>query len=737
MTRRRHLLVTLGLGLAASALALAAVRTGFVAPVEGVAVDLLMRLRGERPADPRIAVCLIDGESVDRYGRWPWRRTLMASLVDRLSGAGARVVAFDVAFSEPSLSGPGFDLRGDDADLARALGQARERGTATELAFFFRRRPEPEVVLGAEAGGAGGPAGTAAPLRGDPANLLPATFDLVKGDPAAFAVAEYPSAEPNLDLFARAATSQGFVTGERETGVSRRQALAARFRGEIYPSLPLRAVALLTGAKLELAPDREGLPLLRVGDRAAEVDGRGRLWVAYPGGAESFRTYPVWRVIEGQVGRDELAGKLVFVGASEVGIGDFTATPFGAEVPGVLVQAAVADNLLGGRFLREAGAPRLLSFLALLAFGPGVALLVAAFERRRVVGSLVAVATVLLWPVVAYVAFARGGWHLEVVAPMAAAALALAAAFPYQVRTVDAQARQIRKTFEHYVSQAVVEEMLRHPERVKLGGERREMTVLFSDIRGFTSIAEGLDSEELVGLLNRFFTPMTRLVQAEGGTLDKYMGDALMAFYGAPVAQPDHALRACRAAIAMRSRLAELNAEWQAEGRLPAGVALGIGIGLNSGPMSVGNMGSEEVFDYTVIGDAVNLGSRIEGLNKLYKTEILASETTVRATSRISRGEIAFRELDRVRVKGKAEAVALFEVMGRRPLPAEAEALLAGFAEALALYRERRFEAAEEGFGALAAAGDSPSRVLADRCRHLGRHGAPADWEPVETLTTK
>ncbi len=726
MSRRLHLGVTLGIGLAASVLALAAVRTGFVAPVEGVAVDLLMRLAGERPVDPRIAVCLIDGESVDRYGRWPWRRTRIVELIERLRAAGARTVAFDVAFSEPSLFGDGFDLRADDEALARAL--SRRPGPATVLAYFFKDPAEDAAPPGQAPHAEAAP-----PLRGDPRNIAPTTL-VVEGDPDVLDVTRFRAVEPNLDLFAGAATSQGFVTGERESGVSRRQALVATFEGRVYPSLPLRAVALFTGRQLALAPDRRGLPEILLGDETVEVDERGRLWVAYPGGRKAFRTFPVWRVIEGRVGRAELAGKLVFVGASEVGIGDFTATPFGAELPGVLVQAAVADNLLGRRFLREAGMPRFLSFLALLVFGPGAAFLVAAFERRRLAGSLVAVAGVLLWPVVAFVAFAEAGWHLEMVAPMAAAALALAAAFPYQVRTVDAQARQIRKTFEQYVSQAVVEEMLRHPERVKLGGERREMTVLFSDIRGFTSIAESLDSEELVALLNRFFTPMTRLVQAEGGTLDKYMGDALMAFYGAPIAQPDHALRACRAAVAMRGRLAELNAEWQAEGRLAAGVALGIGIGLNSGPMSVGNMGSEEVFDYTVIGDAVNLGSRIEGLNKLYHTEILASESTVRAAGR---GDVAFRELDRVRVKGKKEAVALFEIVGRRPLPPEIEARLARFAEALALYRERRFEAAAEGFGALAAEDDPPSRILAERCRQLARHGAPADWEPVETLTSK
>jgi adenylate cyclase len=258
--------------------------------------------------------------------------------------------------------------------------------------------------------------------------------------------------------------------------------------------------------------------------------------------------------------------------------------------------------------------------------------------------------------------------------------------------------------------------------------------VLFSDIRGFTSISERMSSEELVQVLNQYFTPMTRLVLAEGGTLDKYMGDALMAFFGAPVALPDHAARGCRAALAMKVKLAELNAGWRAEGKLPEGAGLGIGIGLNSGDMSVGNMGSEDVFDYTVIGDNVNLGSRIEGLNKLYGTEVLVSAATVAAAGVEA---FLFRELDRVRVKGKTEPVAILELMAERPAPRELEERARRFARALALYRDRRFEEAASAFEALAAEGDGPAATVAKRARHLAREGAPADWEPVETLTSK
>jgi adenylate cyclase len=734
---RRALAVTLALGLAASLLALALVVSAVFAPVEGVVVDTFMRLRGPRSADARVVVCLIDEGSVDRYGRWPWPRTLLAELVDRLAEAGARVIAFDVVFSEASRHDETVDLRSEDEALALAI----ERSGNVVLSFFWRegRRSVPAP------GGSPPPEGPR--FRADPANVLPTAFDVVAGDPESFPVPEYPAVEPNLDLFAAAAASQGYTTNRRESGVSRRQGLAARYAGEVYPALPLRAVQRLTGGTLELARNPRGLPVVRLAGREVEVDETGRLWVSYPGGAGSFRRYPAHEVLEAGLPPGELDGAIVFVGASEVGIGDVTATPFGVEIPGVLVQAAVADNLLDGRFLRESGAPRLVSFLALLLVGPLVAFLVAAIERH-LVGSLVAITLVVGWPAAAFVAFLQLGWHLEVVGPMAAGVLALVASLRYQVGTVEARARQIRRTFARFVSEAIVEEMLRHPERVKLGGERRELTVLFSDIRGFTSISERMSSEELVQVLNQYFTPMTRLVLAEGGTLDKYMGDALMAFFGAPVALPDHAARACRAALAMRSKLAELNAGWRAEGKLPEGAALGIGVGLNSGEMSVGNMGSEDVFDYTVIGDNVNLGSRIEGLNKLYGTDVLASEATALAAqaapggptgggARAAGAGFLFRELDRVRVKGKKEPVAIYELMAERPAPPELEDRAARFAEALAHYRSRRFEEAAAAFQALADDGDPPAAALARRAARLATEGAPEGWEPVETLTSK
>lgn len=713
---RHPLAVTVALGAAASLLVLGLVATGVTAPVEEVAVDLLVRLRGERPVDPRIVVVDVDAASVDQLGRWPWPRTVLAGLTDRLAEAGARVVAFDVVLSEPSRPPHGDE----DAELARAID-----GSDNVLLSFFLLPEE----RGSETAG-----GT---FRVDPEIVQPSALLSAGPTDQLRHLASYEGVEPSLPLFVDAARGQGFTTNERQRGISRHYRLVAERRDFVYPSLPLAAVAAYTGTFAEVTVGSRGLPVVLLGGEAVTLDPHGRLWVSYAGPGRPFPTVSVADLLAGDSLAPELArildDALVFVGASETGIGDFTATPFGTEVPGVDVHATVADNLLRRSYLVDSGAPVLLSLLALLLMGPLVAWLVAVFARN-LTGSLWAAALLALWPVVAFLALVGPGWHLQVVPPVAAGTLALLAALRYQVGTVDARSRQIRATFSRYVSESVVEEMLRDPDRVRLGGESREMTVLFSDIRGFTSISERMGPEDLVQVLNQFFTPMTRLVLDHGGTLDKYMGDALMALFGAPVFHPDHAVRACRAALAMRETLPGLNDGWRRAGVLPEGGSVDIGIGLNTGTMAVGNMGSEEVFDYTVIGDAVNLGSRIEGLNKPYRTQILVSEETAKAAG----DGFLFRELDRVQVKGKDEAVGLYELLAEQPAPPEAVESARRFAETLELFRGRRFAEAAEAFAALEAdEGGGPAGVLAERCRGLANGPVPEGWVAVERLTSK
>jgi adenylate cyclase len=705
--------------------------------VELLAMDGMMALRGRQPADRRLAIVAIDAASIDELGQWPWSRARMAELVERLAAGGARVIALDLVFAEPSRRDAAIDLTWEDEALAAAIKQAGN----VVLGFYFRREEGRREEGRREEVGGGTASPASAGSEGRSANLHSAAIEQVVSEPAGgFSVPGRPVAEPNLDLFAAAAASQGFFSNERRArGVLRHYDLVVAHDGRYYPALALRAVERFLGGGLRLAPASGRVPELLLAGRPVETDERAALWVNYRGPAGTYPTLPAADVLAGRHSPDALRDRLVFVGATEVGLGDLQATPLGGEMPGVEVHAQVADNLLNGSFVRDSGREAVVSLAALLVMGPLVAWLVARV-RRHLAGSLAAIGLVVAWPLACYAAFVAGGRHLEVTAPAAAGLAALVATLRYQVGWVDRRARQIRRLFERYVAPAVVEELLKDPERVALGGERRTLTVLFSDLRGFTDLAENLDSQRVARLLNRFFTPMTRVVLAAGGTLDKYMGDALMAFFGAPIAQADHASRACRAALGMRAELARLNAGWQRSGELPSGVALALGIGLSTGEMTVGNLGSEEVFDYTVIGDSVNLGSRVEGLNKLYGTTVLATEATAKAAG----DGFLFREIDRVRVKGKTAAVTLYELMAAEPAAPRDRQRALRFEAGLAAYRNREFLKAERLFASIVedlvgdkGGDDGPARLLAERCRRLRAEPPPADWDAVETLTSK
>lgn len=705
--RLSNLMIALAIGLAASLTAAVLLLTRVLEPMEAQATDLLMRMRGSAPADPRVVICDIDADSIDRYGRFPWPRSRIAELIDRLSADGAEVIALDVIFSEPSS--PAED---------QALTDAIARSGRVVLGYFFRRQPPKALPVFAS--------------QAHPDNIAASAVEPVSDPRAGFYIPRRLAVEPNLDLFAEAADAQGFFSHDRESGVLRHYDLLINYEESFYPSLALQAVGRYLRAPIVLA-QQGALPEIKIGEHRIEADEAGSLWVNYRGPVGTFHTVPAVEVLEGRAPANSFRSRLVFVGSSETGIGDFHSTPFSTETPGVEVHATVADNLLNGSYIYDSGFQVFISLLALLLLGPLVALLVVIVERH-LYGSLLAMVLVLAWPLGCYLVFATSGWHLQIVSPMAAGVLALVGALRFRVGFVEKTARQIKSTFQHYVSKSVVEEMLRHPEQVKLEAQRRDMTVLFSDIRGFTSISETLDPQVLVSLLNEFFTAMTRYVLDQGGTLDKYMGDALMAFFGAPLSQPDHAVRACRAALAMGASLQRLNAGWHERGILPRELSLGIGIGLNSGEMSVGNVGSEEVFGYTVIGDNVNLGSRLEGLNKDYGTCVIASESTASAAREL----FLFRELDWVRVKGKRRPVGIYEVLDVLPADSRSLERAERFAQGLAAYRARDFTAAATIFSDLAERlDDGPAKLFCERCRNFRKEPPPDGWDGVEVRTSK
>ena len=408
---------------------------------------------------------------------------------------------------------------------------------------------------------------------------------------------------------------------------------------------------------------------------------------------------------------------------------DMFATPVAIQMPGAEVHATILDALLRNRFVADpfAGRAALLGLCALA----GVLIAVALYRMGPIASSASAVAAALLLAALGYLALARGHFRLPVVSPIAAVVGTYAATAAYRFALSNRERRLIKRAFQHYVAPAIVEQMLNDPSRLKLGGEEYEVTVLFSDLEGFTTLSERLSPSELSARLGKYFSAMLQELMAERGTLDKLIGDAIMVYFGCPIADGRHAQQACRGALAMQRRMIELNAQWAAAG-LPQ---LRTRVGVNTGRAVAGNMGTETIFNYTILGDCVNLASRLEGVNKEYGTLVLVGEDTWTRVKEDFEG----RELDWIRVKGKTRPVAIFELAAEGgALDARRRALFDRYAEALACYRAARWTEADRLLREILVTDpdDGPSRTLLERCAYYQEHPA-GDWDGVHAMKTK
>jgi adenylate cyclase len=459
------------------------------------------------------------------------------------------------------------------------------------------------------------------------------------------------------------------------------------------------------------------------------LDNQSRLIVHYINSPKhSFPTYSAADVIDGKIKPEQLAGRLILVGSTAPDLHDEQLVPTSVTqpMPGVEIHASVLDTLLKKDYLREF--PIVFSALWLILIGVIFGFLIPKLKARWSIPL-----AFVLWivsMVAAFVLFDRG-WIADVLWPTITVILGFAAVMLERRIAAEYQKREIRNAFSRYVTESVVESILSDPSKLKLGGERRKMSVLFSDIRGFTSISEGLRPEKLVEIMNKYLSRMTDEVFKHEGVLDKYIGDAVMAFWNAPFDQPDHAKRAVETALDMLSALKEMNAT-----KAFGDVELKIGVGVNTGEMVVGNMGSEERFDYTVIGDSVNLGSRLESLTKEYGVCLLITES---ARQELNNGYL-LRQVDLVAVKGKKEPVKIFEVMKRSKNASQADKqIVKKFEDALAAYFAKDFPQAVQLTSELLAERpeDGPSKTLKSRAEHFIQEPPPADWNGVWVMTKK
>jgi len=537
----------------------------------------------------------------------------------------------------------------------------------------------------------------------------------------------------NLACLNDSALSEGFFNNlPDDDGVTRRGSLLIRYGNMLYPSLALEMVREgLQAEPPKLVSNTPGVGVtgLVLGERTLPVTQRGQLCIRFRGPPKTFRYVSAVDVLRGRVPAETLAGKYVLVGTSATGLLDQRATPFSPAFPGVEINANIIDNILAGdAMVYDRGLDLGLSVAFVALFGVMLAAVLAYLGPRT--GALCGVLFLLLMAYGNYRVFFLHGrlvGSTYVVASLIVVFIGVSVAnYFFEGR----RKRFLQGAFSRYVSEDIVAAILAHPEKLSLEGEERELTVLFSDIRGFTGISEAMTARQLSAFLNEYLSAMTEIIMERGGTVDKFIGDAIMAFWGAPLPDGAHAPHAVAAALAMRRRLAEMQPRWVERGLPP----IDIGIGLNTGVVSVGNMGSNTRFSYTVMGDAVNLASRLEGLTRIYDTGMLISEATRRAA-----GEGFFcRAIDLVRVKGKREPVALFEPLAEGSPPDDVRAEAAAFAEALACYRGRDFGGCRERLRVLQQAHPrSLYRLYLDRAELFLKAPPPADWDGVFTFTTK
>jgi len=741
--------VTLILGVVLLVALLFRTQAPFLDLIELKTYDMRMASSASASPSAAIALAVIDERSLEREGRWPWPRSKIAGLVDALSRDGAKVIGFDIAFVEPDensqlalidalarelqarrVSNPQLsDLLAEarhnaDNDQALAAALANSRATVV-LGYFFQ---ENAADLGYQL--------PASEIARRMELLAPSRYPFVhyrSTDSTVKPVVSAYAPEVNLDTLVRSAASSGYFTMRNDRdGVLRWMPMAIRFGDDLFPPLSvLCAWHFLDQPQLTVKAGAHGMQGIQMGERLIPTDEAGRVLINYAGPPRTFPHFSATDVLRGAIPPGTFKNRLVLLGATAVGTYDLKSTPVHAVYPGIEVHASVIDNLLGSGFVHRAWWS---DFYDLFAIAALPALIGIALPRIGVVRGL-ALAVMLsgVYIAAAYWVFAQARIWLNLVYPLLALSLTYVSLGTHYYVTEQRERRRIKETFKQYLTPDVMEEMLKDPERLQLGGEEKTLTVLFCDLEGFTEYAESSKPGELIGILSEYYDRMTEQVFEQQGTLIQYTGDELFALFGAPVDQPDHARRACATALALREARRVLGDQWEATGR----PRLKARTGLNTGPMLVGNLGSKYRFSYGVLGDNVNLGSRLEGLNKTYGTEILVGDNTVRLLGDAFR----LREVDLVRVKGKREAVRIHELLAAADtkLPGAQEKALALYQEGLRAYRDQRWDEALALFMQCLSLwpADGPAQTMALRCH--GYKAAPpgTDWDGVFDQRTK
>lgn len=691
-------------------------RFPFLKSIELKTYDAKFRWRGTRPIQKNIVIVAIDDKSIEMFGRWPWNRAILAEGLERILDGKPKLVAFDMVFSEK-------DPTSADSDpIFSGVIQKSEAPVLLGYFFYFLKRD-------------------IAALNTDWEKQFEAVFD--SKITAKISTVPYPPEEiptglgikSSIEPYAKATRNHGFFDISSDVdGVIRKTHLIGKHKNTLFPSFGLKTASLIENKDIVVQFGNEGIEKIRLGGDELPTNERGELWINFSGPAQTFfpqtfQTHSFADLYHRAIDTRQFRDKIVIFGVTAKAVSDLRTTPTSASMPGVELNATIAENILNRNFLIRPNQAFALEIALIILFG--------ILFYPLLLSKLNSIASALAFFILLAACHAIDQKFLFEKGLVANSFLVSSHLFfvfltstIYKYFVQEKKTRQTRAAFQHYVSPAVVNEILKHPDQLALGGEKRRLTVLFSDIRNFTSISEKTEPAKLTQLLNTYLTEMTNIVYEHQGMLDKYVGDELMALYGAPLKTPTHAQDACLSAIEMIQKLPKVKEVWAKEGISE----LNIGIGIHTGEMIVGNMGSTKIFDYTVIGDSVNLGSRLEGTNKIYGTCIIISQEVYNEVA----GRIFCRELDFIRVRGKKEPVRIYEVFTEKPDNSFAQ-MLNHYVRGLTLYRNQKWQDAANTFEQILKIfpNDGPSRALLERCRLSLQSPPPKEWDGVFTMTVK
>ncbi|HKI99622.1 MAG TPA: CHASE2 domain-containing protein [bacterium] len=713
-------------------------------------VDFIIKNRPVQPHTDVVAIATIDSKSVDKYGRWPWPRSRMADLVAALNDYyKVGTIGFDIVFSEPEHD-TGISVIDKYKDLFASLGFPRSARTNRFMEMLDKTKTEldgdaqfgselakrKDSVLGYFFFGDQDYVSqlTKAQIADSASRIAGSEISLLKGTIARGAIPVGLAPESNIEKIYKGGLYSGFFNmyPDPEDGEVRRVHLLMQYGESVYPSLDLQILRqYLHANNIVVEADENGLIFgVTVGQKFIKTNDDGSILLNYKGPQGTFSSYSIYDIIEHNIPKDKLQGKIVLVGATEIGIYDLRNTPVSTAFPGVEVHATLLDNLLTDSYFKLDLMNQIYSALLVVVFGLllGIVLpnIKPMYSHLLTLGLLVGYFFVQRWMVTNLLSWTSFMY------PAMTIFFVWAAVTIYRFLVTDKDKRFIRGAFQQYLSPQVINQLMDNPQLLTLGGERRVMTAFFSDVQGFSTISEKLDPGDLVKLLNVYLTDMSDIITELEGTIDKYEGDAIIAFFGAPVPYEDHAKRACVATLRMQKRLAEMREAWEQEGTPP----LYMRIGLNTGPMVVGNMGSEKRFDYTMMGNSVNLAARLEGANKNYGSYSCISEYTYEP----AKDDIEVRELDLIRVIGINTPVRIYELLALKgELPEEMQKGIAYFAKGLELYRQQQWEEAAKYFNAVFKfiPDDPPSTKFIERCREFYKNPPGEDWDGVFVAASK